>query len=130
MATTESTSTLVTDAHRQATTAPLDTVAHTLQNVLSRRLTAVIVGVKDTKTIGRWADGASDEIRGEDKERRLRTAYQIVVFLLGAANSPQTVKAWFIGLNPQLGDTSPAEAIRDDRLQEALIAARAFAADG
>lgn len=121
---------MVTDAHRQATTAPLDTVAHTLQNVLSRRLTAVIVGVKDTKTIGRWADGASDEIRGEDKERRLRTAYQIVVFLLGAANSPQTVKAWFIGLNPQLGDTSPAEAIRDDRLQEALIAARAFAADG
>jgi hypothetical protein len=130
MATTEPSSTSIIDAHRQATTAPLDTVARTLQNLLSRRLTAVIVGVKDTKTIGRWADGESDEIRGEDKERRLRTAYQIAVLLLGASNSPQTVKAWFIGLNPELNDISPAEAIRDDRLQEALSAARAFAAEG
>jgi hypothetical protein len=46
--------------------------------------------------------------------------------LLASQDSPQTVKAWFIGLNPQLGDTSPAEAIREGRLRDALMAARAF----
>jgi hypothetical protein len=106
--------------------ASIQDIATVLEDLLSRRLTAVIVGIKDGKTIARWASGETSEIRGEDTELRLRTTYQIALMLLASQDSPQTVKAWFIGLNPQLGDTSPAEAIREGRLRDALMAARAF----
>lgn len=117
-------------AYRAAMTTPLNDVARLLQELLSRRLTAVIAGVKDGKTVARWAAGEVADIRGDDKELRLRTAYQIAFMLLQTSDSPQLVKAWFIGLNPQLGDVAPAEAIREGRLQEALAAARAFVVDG
>lgn len=50
----------------------------------------------------------------------------------GSLLSPSFVarRAWFIGLNPQLDDVSPAEAIHDGRLKEAKAAARAFVAGG
>lgn len=115
--------------HRQATLAPVSEVAGTLQELLSRRLTAFIAGVNDGKTITRWASGEVETIRDHEMEQRLRTTYEIARLLM-AGDAPRTVKAWFIGLNPQLGDTSPAEAIREGRLREALAAARAFAVGG
>jgi hypothetical protein len=121
--------TVVERAHRQAMTASVREVAGLLQEVLSRRLTAYIAGVQDGKTVTRWASGEVDEIRDYEVERRLRTAYEIAQLLL-ADESPQAVRAWFIGLNPQLGDAPPAEVIRENRPQEALAAARAFMAGG
>jgi hypothetical protein len=115
--------------HRQATAAPVSEIAGTLQALLSRRLTAYMAGVGDGKTVSRWASGEVAEIRDYTTEQRLRTAYEITQLLLGH-DSAQTVKAWFIGLNPQLGDVSPAEAIHDGRLKESLAAARAFTVGG
>jgi hypothetical protein len=115
--------------HRLATTAPVREVATLLQDVLSRRLTAFIAGVTDGKSVTRWASGEVTTIRDYEMEQRLRTSYEIAQLLL-SGDSPQTVKAWFIGLNPQLGDTSPAEAIREGKLRESLAAARAFAVGG
>lgn len=115
--------------HREATAAPVSEVAAVLQQLLSRRLTAFIAGVGDGKTISRWASGEVAEIRDFSQEQRLRGAYEIVQLLLGT-ESAQTVKAWFIGLNPQLGDVAPAEAIREGRLKDALAAARAFTVGG
>lgn len=120
----------IEQAYRDATTQPLDKIAAALERILSRRLTAVIVGVKDGKTVARWASGAISDIRDDAVEQRLRTTYQIAQMLLQSSDSQQTVKAWFIGLNPQLDDVSPAEAIRDGCLREALSAARAFVAGG
>jgi hypothetical protein len=117
------------EAHRQAVTAPVREVAGVLQNLLSRRLTAYIAGVEDGKTVSRWASGEVAEIRDHLTEQRLRTTYEIAQMLLGC-DSAQTVKAWFIGLNPQIGDTSPAEAIRAGRLKETIAAARAFTIGG
>ncbi|ACZ40538.1 MAG: XRE family transcriptional regulator [Sphaerobacter thermophilus] len=119
----------ITQVHRQAVAAPLTEVAGLLQEVLSRRLTAFIAGVKDGKTVSRWANGEVTEIREHETEQRLRTAYEIAQLLL-LHDSPQTVKAWFIGLNPQLDDRSPAEVIREGQLREALAAARAFVVGG
>jgi len=119
----------VQKAHRQATAAPVREIAGTLQDVLSRRLTAFSAGVGDAKTVSRWASGEVSEIRDVWMEQRLRTAYEIAQLLL-AYDAVQTVKAWFIGLNPQLGDVSPAEALRDGRLKETLSAARAFTVGG
>ena len=96
---------------------------------LTGRLTAYIAGVKDAKTVARWANGEISEIRDQAVEQRLRTTYEITQLLLGG-DSAQTVRAWFIGLNPQLGDIPPAEAIRDGQLKEALAAARLFAVSG
>jgi len=115
--------------HRQAMTASISDIARLLQELLSRRLTAYLAGVKDGKTVARWASGDVTEIRDPGTEQRLRTAYEIAQLLLGV-DSPQTVRAWFIGLNPQLGDVPPAEAIRAGQLHEALAAARAFAVVG
>lgn len=120
---------LVQRAHRQATAAPVSEIAGVLQELLSRRLTAFVAGVGDGKTVGRWANGEVAEIRDYTTEQRLRTAYEIAQLLMGD-DSAQTVKAWFIGLNPQLGDVSPAEAINEGRLKEALAAARAFVVGG
>jgi hypothetical protein len=125
----QSTDLLTQQAHRQATIAPVSEVAGVLQELLSRRLTAFIAGVNDGKTVTRWASGEVETIRDHEMEQRLRTTFEISQLLLNS-DGPRTVKAWFIGLNPRLGDTSPAEAIREGRLRETLAAARAFAAGG
>jgi hypothetical protein len=120
---------LVRNIHRQATAAPVSEIAGVLQELLSRRLTAYIAGVSDGKTVGRWASGDMAEIRDHKTEQRLRATYEITQLLM-SYDSAQTVKAWFIGLNPQLGDVSPAEAIHDGQLKETFAAARAFIAGG
>jgi len=40
--------------------------------------------------------------------------------------SPHTVRAWFMGANPELGDDSPTEALAADRFKEVFAAARSF----
>lgn len=115
--------------HRDTSLASIQEVSQLLQEVLSRRLTAYIVGVRDGKTVTRWANGEVTEIRDYETERRLRTAYEITQLLL-TEESPRTVRAWFIGLNPQIDDTPPAETIVEGRLKDALSAARAFMVGG
>jgi len=121
------TTTTVQQIHRQALVAPLAELARFLQELLTRRLTAYIAGVQDAKTVTRWANGEVTEIRDLAVEQRLRTAYEIAQLLLDAESTP-TIRAWFLGMDPRLGDTSPAEAIREGRLKEAMGTARAFAA--
>ena len=122
------TSTNWASAQRRSTEAPPAEVAGFLQELLTRRLTAFIGGV-DGKTISRWAAGDVSTIRDLNVEQRLRTAYAIARMLL-EWSSPQTVRAWFIGLNPHLDDASPATALRDGHLQEVAAAARIFIAGG
>lgn len=115
--------------HAESLRTPIAAISGELQNLLSRRVTAYIVGVKDAKTVTRWANGEVTEIRQPDVERRLRATYAISRMLLGT-DGPQTVKAWFVSMNPYLDDDSPAEAIRSDREREAMGAARAFMSHG
>ncbi len=119
---------VVEQAHQLALRVSIGEAARALQELLSRRLTAYIAGVKDGKTVTRWVNGEVTVAR-EDNELRLRTAYEIAQLLL-QFDSPQTVRAWFIGLNPQLDDRSPAQALHEGQLKEALSAARAFVAGG
>ena len=102
-------------------------VAGFLQETLGQRLTAELAGVDDPKTVGHWAKG--DQAPRAESEKRLRSAFQIFHFLQ-AEESPHTVRAWFVGLNPQLEDESPAEAIRDGRFKDVMVAARAYVAGG
>lgn len=125
----ETVGSLMDRVHRQATRAPVTEIAGLLQEVLSRRLTAYIASVGEGRTVSRWASGEIALIRDPDAEQRIRVAYEIAQLLL-TTDSPQTVKAWFIGLNPQLGDVSPVQALHDGQLKEALAAARAFTVGG
>lgn len=118
-----------TIAHQAAVRTPIHVMTAQLQALLTRQLTAYILGVKDPKSITRWATANNAVIREPRVERRLLATYQIATMLL-KMDSPNTVKAWFVGMNPSLADLSPAEAIRMDRESEALDAAREFIAYG
>lgn len=48
--------------------------------------------------------------------------------MLESVEADATIRAWFLGSNPQLDDLSPAEALREGLNRETLAAARAFLA--
>ena len=112
--------------HAGAVRAPVSEVAGRLQDVLGQRLTAVVAGVNDAKAVGRWARGARSP--HPDAERRLRNAYQVVGVLL-EYDAPETIRAWFGGMNPHLGDHAPAQVIATEP-EQVLQAAQAFIAHG
>jgi hypothetical protein len=43
-----------------------------------------------------------------------------------ATDSPAVVRAWFMGMNPQLDDENPAEVLAEGRSREVMAAARAY----
>lgn len=114
-------------AHRQMVQASFQQVVEYLEDALGRPLVAHMAGV-DPKTITRWTSAERTNPR-DDSEAKLRTSYQVFQ-MLAELDSPHTVRAWFIGLNPQLDDTSPASAIHDGNLKDVLVAARAFVRGG
>lgn len=113
-------------AHAEATQVNITDLVISLKEHLGPKLLALTIGV-DERTIARWAAGGNRA--STTHERRLRCAYQIFE-LLKAVEASATIRAWFMGMNPQLDDLSPAEAIASDQLREALAAARAFHAGG
>jgi hypothetical protein len=114
-------------AHRSSVTMEIDDLAGYLQDALGQKLVAHIAGVSDHKTVGNWVRG--DHAPRPENEEKLRFAYRIL-HMLQAEDSLHTARAWFVGLNPQLGDESPATAIREGDLQDVLIAAKAFLTGG
>ena len=119
-------------AHDRAIRAPIAEAVTELRDLLSGRLVAYIAGVSETRAVNEWADGARS-IRSPETVARLRLALQIAV-MLADADQPPVVQAWFMGLNPELDDRSPARLLRDGELDEVgpavLAAARAFVAGG
>ena len=115
------------DAHHKSVMVDITDIAGYLQETLGQKLVAYMTGIADPKGVGRWAQGSQSP--REDAERRLRAAFQIFHLLI-TVESVHVVRAWFIGMNPQLDDDSPAEAIREGRLKEALAAANAFITGG
>jgi hypothetical protein len=115
------------DAHRKAVESTIQDVVGYMQEVLGQKLVAYVAGVSGPRTVGRWAAG--ERAPRTEHEQRLRCAYQTFQLLL-AEESPHTVRAWFLGLNPQLDDQSPAQSIREGDFRDVLVAAKAFLAGG
>jgi hypothetical protein len=115
-------------AHREALRLPATAVVEKLVEIVGRKLTAYIGGVKDARAVDRWIAGG--EIYG-DAEARLRFAFQ-VVRTLNEHDSPAVVQAWLTGVNPELGDRVPLRLMREsdiDAVAPAILsAARAFLA--
>ncbi|MGC5629554.1 hypothetical protein ACPYO6_15075 [Georgenia sp. Z1344] len=94
---------------------------------LGPKLVAFMVG-KSPQTVSRWAEGTQRPPQPE-VERKLRGAFQIFQHLV-ERDSRHVVRAWFIGMNPQLEDRSPTEVIADGDVRAAMSAARAFSIGG
>jgi hypothetical protein len=119
---------VVGQAHEQAIHTSAREAARLVLDVLGGALAAYVLGVKDRKTIQRWAAGSIVAIRPEH-EATLRGVLEIIV-LLSRFEGPETVRAWFLGMAPELDDTAPARAVHDGHLPQAMNAARAFIAHG
>lgn len=112
--------------HARTARLGMSTIVGLLQDILGQRLVAVIAGVSDAKAVGKWARGQRSP--HPEAEQRLRNAYQIVQLLL-EQESADTVRAWFIGMNPDLDDHAPALVLGEDPVH-VLQAARTFLAHG
>lgn len=114
------------DVHAVATRTGVSEVATYLQDLFGQKLTAVMAGVQDAKAVGEWARGA--RAPHPEKAQRLRAAFSVALLLM-QVESRETVRAWFMGMNPQLDDRAPALAIAEEPVR-VLQAARAFLAGG
>ena len=117
-------------AHREALRLPASNVVEKLVEIVGRKLTAYIGGVKDARAVDRWIAGGT--MYG-DAESRLRFAFQ-VVRAISEHDSAAVVQAWLTGVNPELGDRVPARMMRENEIDAVapavLSAARAFLAGG
>jgi len=117
-------------AHREALRLPASKVVEKLVEIVGRKLTAYIGGVKDARAVDRWIAGGA--IYG-DAESRLRFAFQ-VARAISEHDSPAVVQAWLTGVNPELEDRVPLLLMREKEIDVVapaiLSAARAFLAGG
>ena len=109
--------------HRGSVTLSTQDLARFLQDTLGSKLTAYITEVKDPKMVGRWAEGTKPS---QIRERRLRDTYQIFQTVM-QADDEFVARAWFIGMNPNLEDDTPADALRAGRAKDVIAAARTYA---
>lgn len=116
-----------TAGHRAAVTIAIGPIAEFLIENLGAPLVGMLVS-KDTQTVRRWAT-RSDRRPRIDSEGKLRAAYQVFQELLPVESSA-TIRAWFMGMNPQLGDQSPIEAIAEGKSKQVMAAARSFVSGG
>lgn len=112
-------------AHRQAVQITDCDLVNALNDKLGARIVAFMVK-RDKSTVTRWANGTTLPL---EAGRALRVVYQVFK-TLESVESDHTIRAWFIGMNPQLDDVSPSEAIREGQYREVLTAARAFEVGG
>ncbi len=113
-------------AHRETVQVTERDLVQALTLKLGTRLVCFTVG-KDKSTISRWKTGETP--LPIESAQALRTIYQ-VFRLLESSESDHTIRAWFIGMNPQLDDESPLEAVQQGRYKEVMASARAFLAGG
>lgn len=115
----------------EAKSLPWPELLNRLIQVVGRKLTAYISGLKDVHSLDAWLAG--EEPSGDITDR-IRLSYEIVCTLLKTGDSARVVQAWLMGINPQLGDQVPLRLLREGELDTigpmVLDAARSFAAGG
>jgi hypothetical protein len=112
-----------TTAHAETVQTSVADIARFLQENFGQRLAAFIAGIEDPKQVGKWCAGQNSP--RIDSELRLRAAYQ-VFRMIALRENPHTARAWMIGMNPQLEDDSPVQAIAEDRHKDVMGAARSY----
>jgi hypothetical protein len=118
-------------AHNRAVRSSFPEVAAALRKILGLKLCAYLGSVKETRAVNEWAEGGREP--SEAVQRRLRLAFQLAG-AIADVDGAEVARAWFQGLNPQLGDRSPARLLREGDLDEVgpevIGAERAFLVGG
>lgn len=114
------------EAHRKTVQSSVSDIARFLEEIFGRKLLGYMTGVSD-KAVAKWINKERQPRR--EAEDRLRAIFQIYQ-LLQAEENPHTVRAWFVGMNPQLDDVSPATAFSEGRIRDVLVAAKSYIAGG
>jgi len=98
-----------------------------LRRALGAKLVAYIAGVAETRTVREWAE--TDRRPSPSAVERLRLTLRVVT-LISQSEGAAVVPTWFQGMNPHLGERSPARVLHEDPFDEAgpcvLAAANAF----
>ena len=120
------------EAFDRATRLPFRFVVKELTDLIGAKLVAYIATVTETRAVHEWA--AEDRgPKDPSVPERLRLALRLAKFIAQHDNA-EVAQAWFQGLNPQLGDRSPARLLREGDVAEVgpevVAAARAFVVGG
>lgn len=110
--------------HEVALSLPIDEVVGRLRAALGAKLVAYIANVGTTRVVRAWANATACPEWAS--EARLRTAVEALITLEESLD-PVTIGTWFQGMNPLLGDESPARFIRNSgplEANDAIVAAR------
>ena len=117
-------------AYHESVHLPFPKLVSQLVDLIGRKLTAYVAGVKDVRAIDRWLEGGESY---RDVEERLRLTFRVARTIRNH-DSPRVVQAWLTGVNPELGDRIPLKLLREGDLEsvaaEVLGAVRAFIAGG
>lgn len=104
-----------------------ETIVRELRELIGAKLVAYLANVCETRAVREWAEGTRRP--NSTTESVLRHAHRIAS-QLARSEGEAIVPVWFQGLNPHIGDRSPARVLREgDFEQEAprvLAAADAF----
>jgi hypothetical protein len=95
----------------------LPQIVSELRSRLGAKLVAYIANVSETRAVRAWAEG--ERTPAPNTDRRLRLAYQVAT-LIDSSEGDGVAATWFQGMNPQLGDRSPARVLREDRTDEGM----------
>lgn len=116
------------DSHHRAIGSDIATLTKTLQSHLGQSLLAVIVDAQP-RTIARWI--SQESAPSAATEKLLRDVAQ-VFDVITTVDTPQVARAWFMGMNPQLDDNSPAEVLAENAgaTRAVMAAARTYVAGG
>ncbi len=120
------------DAFNEAMAMDTPTLVTALTELLGLKLVAYLGKVKETRAVRMWAEGTRNIANASDVER-LRLAYR-AARVISEKDSRTVAQSWFQGLNPFLGDRSPARVLRDGDVEtdgsQVIGAARQFVAVG
>ena len=120
------------EAFDYATRTSFKAVAKELIDILGAKLVAYIAGVREARAVQQYAH-ENRSPRRPAIEPRLRLALRVARFI-SQHDSKEITQAWFMGLNPQLDDRSPARLLREGEIHEVgpeiVAAARAFVVGG
>jgi hypothetical protein len=115
-------------AHNDSIRLEPEELVKELRELLGAQLVAYMGGVRETRAVREWIEGEREP--RPDALQRLRIAYRAAA-LLRLHESRRTVHAWFQGMNPMLGDRSPARVLREGDMESdgvaVLVAARSLA---
>ena len=113
-----------TGLHAQTARMDIHQLVRELNAALGPTLVATLSGSKDRKLPIKWAK-ADGPTPSPTFQARLQAAHR-AWSMISSGEGEHVARAWFIGGNPTLGESTPISAIRDDRRAELSRAVTVF----